>query len=385
MQIYQNPRLAHHDRSQLASEAAWPVMQSGFGMVTTAGTDVSLIANSGAAPAAAQQTSPDHPLVVIVGPTASGKSALAVQLAKALNGEIVNYDSVQIFRGFDIGSGKISLEDRLCVPHHLLDVLNGNQIMTAGQYRRLALKTLAEIRDRGNVPVLVGGTGLYLRALLYGLFEGPTRSDVLRARLATIEARRGRTFLHRLLRRLDPEAARRIHHQDAQKAIRAVEVCLLSGQPISKLHGQGIEPLTGFRIFKLGLNPNRSELRHRINRRVESMFASGLLEETRVLLQKSAFSGRPGSGPFAALGYRQALQFLRGEISLPEAVGDTQAATRRYAKRQLTWFRREPEVTWFNSFGTDPDLQGCALQWLTHELSNAGARRQPQVLGLSIF
>jgi len=341
-------------------------------MVTAAGIDANLIVDPGAAPVAAQQTCPDHPLVVIVGPTASGKSALAVHLAKALNGEVVNYDSVQIFRGFDIGSGKISPKDRLCVPHHLLDILNGNQVMTAGQYRRLALKTLAEIRERGKLPVLVGGTGLYLRALLSGLFQGPPRSDVLRARLGAISARRGRKFLHRLLGRLDPEAASRIHHQDAHKTIRAVEVCLLSGQPISKLHGQGREPLAGFRILKLGLNPDRSELRDRINRRVESMFASGLLEETGFLFQKSGFSGRPGSGPWAALGYRQALQLLRGEISLPEAVRDTQAATRRYAKRQLTWFRRESEVRWFSSFGANPDLQDRALQWLTQELSNAG-------------
>jgi tRNA dimethylallyltransferase len=343
-------------------------------MATTPRIDISSVTDPCAATTATQQTCPDHPLVVIVGPTASGKSALAVRLAKVLDGEVVNYDSVQIFRGFDIGSGKISHEDRLCVPHHLLDVLNGNQVMTAGQYRRLALKILREIRDRAKVPVLVGGTGLYLRALLCGLFEGPPRSDALRARLRAIEARRGPRFLHKLLRRLDPEAAARIHHRDAQKVTRAVEVCLLSGQPISTLHGRGRESLTGFRIFKLGLNPDRSELFDRINRRVKSMFASGLLEEVRLLSEDFGFSGRPGSGPSAALGYRQALKVLRGEVSLPEAVRGTQGATRRYAKRQLTWFRREPEVTWFNSFGTDPDLQGRALQWLAQALSNAGIR-----------
>jgi tRNA dimethylallyltransferase len=376
MQISLNSRLARHDRSELASEAASPVAQSGFGMVVTAGLHAHSIAASRAASGAAQQTSPDHPLVAIVGPTASGKSALALHLARVLDGEVVNYDSVQLFRGFDIGSGKVSLEERLRVPHHLLDIVNSDEIMTAGRYRRLALTTLAEIRDRPKAPVLVGGTGLYLRALLRGLFQGPSRSDELRARLRVIEARHGRPFLHALLRRLDPEAARRIHFRDAQKVIRAVEVCLLSGEPISKLHQERRESLAGFRVFKVGLNPDRSELRERINRRVESMFASGLVEETRLLLEQRGFPRRADSGPWAALGYRQACQVLRGEISLAEAARDTQAATRRYAKRQLTWFRQEPEVTWFNAFGDDPDLQARASQWLLHAIANA--RTQPE-------
>jgi tRNA dimethylallyltransferase len=372
MEISQNPRLARHDRSELASEAAASVAQSGFGLVVAAGIDAYSTAGPGAPSAAAQQTCPDHPLVAILGPTASGKSALAVHLAHVLNGEIVNYDSVQLYRGFDIGSGKMTFEERLRVPHHLLDIVSSGQIMTAGLYRRLALKALMEIRDRGKVPILVGGTGLYLRALLRGLFQGPPRSDELRARLRGIEARRGRKFLHAVLRRLDPEAALRIHYRDAQKVIRAVEVCLLSGQSISQLQAQGREALAGFRVFKLGLNPERSELYTRINRRVEWMFASGILDEARLLLEARELQGRAVSGSLRALGYKQACQVLRCEISVAEGVREAQAATRRYAKRQFTWFRQEPEVTWFNGFGGNPDLQGRASRWILDVLADAG-------------
>jgi tRNA dimethylallyltransferase len=340
-------------------------------MATAAGAHFNSAAHPGPSASTPKQPRPGYPLVAVLGPTASGKSALALHLAAVLSGEIVNCDSVQIYRGFDIGSGKVSIEERLRIPHHLLDALNSEQVITAGQYRRLAVKSLLEISGRGKVPVLAGGTGLYLRALLYGLFDGPARSEVLRARLRAIEARRRRGFLHRLLRRLDSETARRIHPHDRQKVIRAVEVCLLSGQPISKLHEQGRQALSGFQVFKIGLNPGRSELRERINRRVESMFASGLLEEARALAASDGASACLSSGPFTALGYRQACKFLRGEIGLKEAVCDAQTATRRYAKRQLTWFRREVGVMWLDGFGDDPEIQQRASSWLLRSLASA--------------
>jgi tRNA dimethylallyltransferase len=345
-------------------------------MATASGNHADSASHSRLAASSAKQPGTLYPLVAIVGPTASGKSALALYLAALLNGEVVNYDSVQVYQGFDIASGKVSVAERRGIPHHLLDVLPPDQVMSAGRYRRLALKTLAEIRHRGSVPVLVGGTGLYLRVLLRGLFDGPARSELLRDRLRSVEARRGREFLHRLLKRLDPDAARRIHPRDAQKVIRAVEVCYLAGQPISKLHAQESQALAGFQVFKIGLNPDRGELRHRINQRVESMFISGLLEEVHQMPGSGLKA--VSSGPFNALGYRQACTVLGGEINFREAVKDTQAATRRYAKRQLTWFRREPDVIWFDAFGDDPSLQRRVSEWLFEAF--AGAELQLSLL-----
>ncbi|MGH9446447.1 MAG: tRNA (adenosine(37)-N6)-dimethylallyltransferase MiaA [Terriglobia bacterium] len=309
-----------------------------------------------------------YPLLAIAGPTASGKSALALYLATLLDGEVINYDSVQIYRGLDIGSGKLRIEERLPAPHHLLDVLEPHQTMTAGHFRRLALEALEGIRERGKLPILVGGAGFYLRSLLDGLFEGPTRSEVLRSRLRKMEARRGKQFLHALLSRMDPAAASRIHPHDAQKVIRAAEVCLLAGKPISALHSAGMPTLEGFRILKAGLNPDRAELLRRIDQRVESMFDSGLLREVGSVLAQYG-SSIEDSGPLNALGYRQARRVLRGEMSLSEARLDTQAATRRYAKRQMTWFRREPGVTWFKGFGDDPPVRSQVAAWMRHMLS----------------
>lgn len=303
----------------------------------------------------------DYPIIAVVGPTAAGKSALGLVLAKRLGGEIVNYDSVQVYRGFDIGTGKVSAEDRRGVPHHLLDSEEPDQIFTAGDYCREAIPVLAGIRDRGKLPVLVGGTGLYLRALLLGLFEGPARSENLRARLRVLGERRGREFLHRLLERLDPATAKRVARRDTQKVIRALEVCLLSRRSFSALLARGRTGLRGFQVFKIGLNPDRAELYQRINRRVENMFAAGLLEETRAHL-KSSVAAR--ARPLAALGYRQACAALRGEMSIEEAVRTTQAATRRYAKRQLTWFRHEVGVAWFGGFGDDSEIQHRVLDFL---------------------
>jgi tRNA dimethylallyltransferase len=300
-------------------------------------------------------------LVAIVGPTAAGKSALALALAERLNGEVVNYDSVQLYRGFDVGSGKLPAAERRGVAHHLLDCLEPAEVFTAGDYRREALKVLADLRRRAKLPILVGGTGLYLRALLVGLFEGPQRSEALRERLRTMVKRRGREFLHRLLARLDAPAAVRIQPRDTQKLIRALEVCVLARQPLSSLQARGRAGLEGYRVTKLGLNPPRAQLYDRINRRVEHMFGAGLMEETQTLLRHPHAERIK---PLGALGYRQARAVLEGKASRKEAVSATQAATRHYAKRQLTWFRREAAVRWFEGFGDDPHVQSRILEAL---------------------
>ena len=285
------------------------------------------------------------PLVAVAGPTGSGKSALALSLASALGGEIVNYDSVQVYRGLDIGSAKTPPAERLGVPHHLIDILEPHEELTAGAYARLARPLLTEIASRGKLPVLVGGTGFYLRALLAGLSPAPERDAALRDRLSTLAERRP-AALHRLLRRLDPEAARRIHPNDCQKLIRAVELARAQRLPR--------DPLTGFRIVKIGLNPDRQLLYQRINQRTEQMFASGLLEETEALLQTGL---SPNAKPLQTLGYKQAVQVLARTLPLEHAIAECQTKTRQYAKRQLTWFRSEPDITWLQGFGDEPHLQ----------------------------
>lgn len=302
-----------------------------------------------------------YPLVAIVGPTAAGKSELALRLAEEFEGEILNYDSVQVFRGFDVGAGKVPAEKRRGIPHHLLDCVDPVQVFTAGDYRRAALEVLQEVRKRNRLPILVGGTGLYLRALLLGLFEGPARSEELRDRLQKIGARRGREFLHRILRRLDPPTAERIQPRDTSKIIRAVEVCVLAGEPMSRMLASKRPGLEGFRVIRIGLEPDREALRQGIDRRVEWMFGNGLVEETRVML------GRRDADhlkPLGALGYKQAVLYLRGMMTAEQAVLETQGGTRRYAKRQFTWFRREPGVNWLKGFGDDPEVQKLAIEYL---------------------
>ncbi len=299
-------------------------------------------------------------LPVVLGPTASGKSALAIALARALDGEIVNFDSVQVYRRFDIGAAKTPLEERQGVPHHLLDVFDPAERCSAGDFLRLGRKALAEISGRGKTPVLAGGTGFYLRALLEGLSAGPARDEALRERLEGV-ASRGR--LHRLLARLDPETAERVHPNDTPKLVRAVEVCILARGPLSRLQADKPEPLKGYRVVRLGLDPPREALYERINLRSRAMFEAGLLDEARGLLD----AGVPrGAWAFGSLGYRQALACLNGEISLEEAVEQTARATRNYAKRQLTWFRRqETETIWLGGFGDQPQVIAEALEALS--------------------
>jgi tRNA dimethylallyltransferase len=311
----------------------------------------------------------NHPLIAIVGPTAAGKSALALVLAERLNGEVVNYDSVQLYRGFDVGSGKLPPAERRGIAHHLLDCLEPADDFNAGDYRREALKVLADLRGRSKLPVFAGGTGLYLRALLLGLFEGPVRSEALRERLRTLVERRGREFLHRLLVRLDAVAAARIQPCDTQKLIRAVEVCVLAKQPLSAMLERGRAGLEGYHVVKLGLDPPRPRLYDRINRRVEAMFAAGLMEETQTLLH---LPHAPRIKPLGALGYRHACAVWQGKVSREAAVIATQLGTRHYAKRQLTWFRREADITWFEGFGDDPQVQRRIMETLGRMPVTAG-------------
>jgi tRNA dimethylallyltransferase len=294
---------------------------------------------------------------VILGATGSGKTALSLALAQKFGGEIVNCDSVAMYREFEIGTAKPTAVERAQAPHHLLDVVGPTGHITAGEYARQTREVLQQIKLRNRLPIVVGGTGLYLRALLEGLFPGPQRSDELRERLRESSERKGSNYLSRLLRRLDPVAAGKIHANDMPKLIRAIEVCLASRDKMTDLWKQGRDALTGFRISRLGLNPEREALYRRINQRAEQMFAEGLIEETQQLLAKYG----DVAGPLASLGYKQAVQFLRGELSREAALSAAQQSHRNYAKRQMTWFRREPDVTWLSGFGDDPLIQQQAI------------------------
>jgi tRNA dimethylallyltransferase len=297
-------------------------------------------------------------MVVIVGPTASGKTALSLALAQRFGGEIVNCDSVAMVREFDVGTAKPSATERERVPHHLFDIVDPTQYITAGEYARQARQVLTEINLRHHLPIVVGGTGLYLRALLEGLFPGPQRSEELRERLREKAANRGSDHLHRILCRLDRAAAEKVHPNDIPKLIRAIEVCLASRQKMSELWQQGRDPLRGFRILRLGLDPERGALYDRINQRARRMFETGLIEETQRLLQKYGATARL----LASLGYKQAGEFLCGELTREQAIQAAQQAHRNYAKRQMTWFRREPEVAWLKGFGDDQKIQQQALR-----------------------
>jgi tRNA dimethylallyltransferase len=296
-------------------------------------------------------------LVAVVGPTGSGKSSLALAIAYQLDGEIVNCDSVQIYRHFNVGTAKLPPADRREIPHHLLDILEPWETFTAGDYSRAARQVIARIVGRERLPVIVGGTGFYLRALLEGLFESPGRDEALRRRLAARESRRPGS-LHRILNRLDPGAALRIHPNDTRKLIRALEVIILARQPVSGLFGQGRDRLEGYKVLKIGLNPPREELYRRLDRRAARMFESSLLDEVRDLLAKG-LSVR--ARPFESIGYQQALRHLGGQIPLEEAVQSAQLATRQYAKRQWTWFRKEKDVLWIDGFGENPEVQSAAI------------------------
>jgi len=299
--------------------------------------------------------------VLLLGPTGSGKTALSLQLGERFGGEIVSCDSVAVYRGMDLGTAKPTVAERERLPHHLIDVADLDQPFTAGEYSRQARTALREIAARGRLPIVTGGTGLYLRALTEGLFAGPARHEELRVRLQQSRIRYGAGWLHRLLRRIDPASAARIHSNDAAKLIRAIEVCLAVRKPLSEVLAR--DPLTGFRLLRIGLNPPRQALYELLNRRCAAIFTAGIVEETRGLLERY--------GPVKALdslGYRQGLAVLAGTLSIEAAIEAAQQGHRNYAKRQMTWFRREPEVHWIAGFGDEPEVLRTAAELVQKNL-----------------
>ena len=296
-------------------------------------------------------------LVAIVGPTGAGKTALSLALAEKFAGEIVNCDSIALYREFEIGTAKPSAAELARAPHHLFNILEPTASSTAGDYARRARAVLQEIKQRGRLPIVVGGTGLYLRALLVGLFAGPPRSEELRARLRQRAREKSSGYLHRLLQRFDLEAAKKIHANDTSKLIRAIEVCLAAREKMTGMWQRGRDPLTGFHVLRIGLDPERNVLYARINARAARMFEAGLIEETQRLHAKYGDT----APPLSSLGYKQAMQFIRREVDHRLAVLAAQQAHRNYAKRQMTWFRREPGVHWLHGFGDDPAIQAQAI------------------------
>jgi len=293
---------------------------------------------------------------------------LAVWLALQVGSEVVACDSTQMYRGFDIGTAKPSGEERQGVLHHMMDLLDPSEEATAGGYRERAIGVLEDLRVRQRLPIFTAGTGLYLRTLLEGLADVPQRSESLRERLRTSAAEHAPGHLHRILRRLDPISAGKIAAADEQKLIRAIEVCLLARKPMSEVQRSGRMPLPGWRAVRIGLQPEREELYKRVHARTEAMLASGWMEEVRGL----AAGGFPDDAkPFDFIGYRELRAVLRGEMKLEEARTAIQQATRRYAKRQMTWFRREAGVHWLSGFGDDPEVQRQVLRILREELQGA--------------
>jgi tRNA dimethylallyltransferase len=295
------------------------------------------------------------PIIAVVGPTASGKSELGISLALKLDGEIISCDSVQVYKEIEIATAKVPLEERRGVPHHLIDFVPPEVSYTAADWARDALQKIEEIESRGHTVLLVGGTGFYLRALRQPFFEAPPTDELLRRRLARTRERRGAAHLHRILLRLDHEAAARLSPRDWPRVQRAIEVRLQTGLPMSRqLSARPAPPPQAARLRVFALNPPREELYRRINERTDAHFRAGLVEEVRSLLDR----GLPAdSSALGAHGYRRVVEYLRGARSFESAVEQTKLDVRHYAKRQLTWFRREPGVEWVEGFGDDARVQ----------------------------
>jgi tRNA dimethylallyltransferase len=303
----------------------------------------------------------ENPLVVVVGATASGKSCLALQLAQDFDGEIVSCDSVAIYREMEIGTAKPPFEDRTLVPHHMIDVVSPDEAYTAGDYSRGAREAIAGITQRGKLPIVAGGTGLYLRALIDGLFPSPPRQPDLRAELRRHAEMHGAEALHQRLAALDPAAADLIHANDVSKVVRAIEVSMSAMQPMTKMWEQGRDALMGYQILRIGLDPARERLYERINLRAAEMFERGLIEETERLVERYGYECRP----LGSLGYAEAVAVLRGEMTRDEAVTNAQQGHRNYAKRQGTWFRKDTEITWLQGAGGDDLVMDEAVRMVT--------------------
>jgi tRNA dimethylallyltransferase len=308
----------------------------------------------------------DKPLIVLVGPTASGKTSLAIHLAEQFNGEIVSCDSVAVYREMEIGTAKPSHEERALIQHHMIDIAWPDEPCTAGDYSRMAREALAGITQRSRLPIIAGGTGLYLRALIDGLFPAPPQQPDLRDRLRQRAAERGPAHLHRILTRLDAAAAAAIHINDVPKVIRAIEVSLVARQPLTQQWEKGRDKLTGYNILRIGLNPPRPLLYERINQRAAAMFDRGLIEETERLIERYGRDCRP----LTSLGYAEASAVLRDELTREQAVAQAQQGHRNYAKRQLTWFRREPQMHWLQGCGNEEAIIRQARGLVAHHISD---------------
>jgi tRNA dimethylallyltransferase len=312
-------------------------------------------------------TAADRPLIVLVGPTASGKTSLALRLAEEFNGEIVSCDSVAVYREMEIGTAKPTREERALIQHHMIDIATPDEACTAGDYSRQAREALAGITERDHLPIVAGGTGLYLRALVDGLFPAPPRKPGQRERIRKLAKTKGPAYLHRILTRLDTTAAAAIHINDVPKVVRAIEVSLAADQPLTQQWRKGRDALTGYRILRLGLNPPRQRLYERINQRAAAMFDLGLVEETERLIARYGADCRP----LTSLGYAEAVAVLQNELTREQAVAQAQQGHRNYAKRQLTWFRREPNMHWLEGCGGDEDITDQALQLVTAHLKDS--------------
>ena len=302
------------------------------------------------------------PVIAIVGPTASGKSTAAIETALRLNGEIINCDSVQVYQEIKIATAKVPLEERKGVPHHLIDVIPPQVNYTAGDWARDATREIEAIENRGHIPLLVGGTGFYLRALRQPFFSSPETNHLLRQRINSIRKRRGPEYVHRLLKRLDPRAANEFFPRDWPRVQRALEVYLQTGQSIVDQKSERPEaPESALRLRILALNPPRTELYDRIDTRTEEHFKAGLVDEVRDLLAR----GIPAdSNALGAHGYRRVVEFLRGERNLASAIAQTKLDIRHYAKRQMTWFRHEPGVEWIEGFGEEKAVMDSIIEKL---------------------
>jgi tRNA dimethylallyltransferase len=312
-------------------------------------------------------TAADQPLIVLVGPTASGKTSLALRLAEEFHGEIISCDSVAVYRELEIGTAKPTREERALIQHHMIDVVSPDQTCTAGDYSRQAREALTGITERCHLPIVAGGTGLYLRALIDGLFPAPAQKPGQRERLRTLATTRGPSCLHRLLTRLDPTASAAIHPNDVPKVIRAIEVSLAAEGPLTQQWQKGRNALTGYRILRLGLNPPRDRLYERINQRAAAMFDRGLIEETERLIARYG----PDCRPLTSLGYAEAMAVLQNKVTREQAVTEAQQGHRNYAKRQLTWFRREPNMYWLEGCGGDDDITERALKLVAAHLNKS--------------
>ncbi|HYK92083.1 MAG TPA: tRNA (adenosine(37)-N6)-dimethylallyltransferase MiaA [Acidobacteriota bacterium] len=312
----------------------------------------------------------DYPGLVVLGPTASGKTQLGLAMAERFRGEIISCDALQVYRHMDIGTAKATASDRARVLHHGLDLKDPGEDFSAGDYQRISRESLTAIRGRGALPLVVGGTGFYLRALIDGLFEGPGRSDALRTRMRRIISRRGTNCLYDALRRVDPGTAGQISPTDSARIIRAYEIYLLTGRPMSWWQCRPRDALRGYRWLKLGITVPRPLLYERINRRVEEMFDRGFVEEVKGLLERYPRNCQA----FKAIGYREIASYLEGRLTLQQAREETQQESRRYAKRQMTWFRSDPNVVWLDGEAGTAALEVEAARLADEFLACRGVR-----------